>query len=253
DARLEGAFATAVAPYPPTPQQSLFFYLADPIQMNKEGSHDFLLQPRCVVVGPQLNRVNLIVGKHHKSVRVGFHPGGLFRLLGVPMLELADEGFDASLFFGSHLTEVMEQLAEAPDHLAIKSTIETFLLSQIKGLKTFHPIDLALQNLVACGGLMSMEQTASDACLSLRQFERLCKTRLGMNPKLFARIARFSKAYRLSENKGRINWSSIAYECGYFDQMHMIRDFKDFAGVNPGMILSQLSATPLRLQKDIKF
>jgi AraC-like DNA-binding protein len=32
------------------------------------------------------------------------------------------------------------------------------------------------------------------------------------------------------------NWTSIAYECGYYDQMHMIKDFKEFANVNPSIL-----------------
>ncbi len=251
DARLDDNFSQAVSPYPPTPQQSLFFYLANRIEMNRSGSDEFILQPSTVVVGPQVNRVNLKVGSHHKAVRVGFHPGGLFRLLGIPMHELLDEGIDAELFFGSALKILHEKLQEAPDHTSIKNLIEDFLIERSLKLRSFHPIDLAMKNLVASGGLLSMEQLASQSFLSLRQFERVCKARLGMNPKLFARIARFSKAYRISENQQHVNWTSLAHECGYFDQMHLIRDFKDFAGVNPRIIISQLSATPLRLQKDI--
>ena len=74
-----------------------------------------------------------------------------------------------------------------------------------------------------------------------------------MNPKMYARILRFSKAYRLHEANPQLNWTEIAYEAGYFDQMHMVRDFRTFAGVNPSVIESQLLRTPLRMQKDIRY
>lgn len=251
DALVSDEQATAVSPYPPTPQQSLFFYIEDTIQMKKDGNDKFETQPRGVIVGPQLTRVNLIMGKHHKAVRVGFHPGGLFRLLGIPMHELLDEGYDAAIFFGAKMREIHQQLADTPDHPSIIKMVETFLIRETKKLKALHPFDLVMKDLVLKEGLISVEQLASDSCLSLRQFERVCKVRLGLRPKLFSRIIRFSKAYRLSEAHKNINWTSIAYECGYYDQMHMIRDFREFAGVSPGIIEKELSATPFRLQKDL--
>ena len=41
---------------------------------------------------------------------------------------------------------------------------------------------------------------------------------------------------------------SIAYKCGYFDQMHLIRDFKDFTGTTPTLMQGDILAAPLRLQ-----
>ena len=74
-----------------------------------------------------------------------------------------------------------------------------------------------------------------------------------MNPKMFARILKFSKAYRLHESCPQLHWTQIAHEAGYHDQMHMIRDFKTFAGVNPSVIEQQLISTPLRMQKDLSY
>jgi len=56
----------------------------------------------------------------------------------------------------------------------------------------------------------------------------------------------------LHENNPEISWTSIAYECGYFDQMHLIRDFKEFAGVAPGVIEKELSHIPIRMQAGLR-
>ena len=74
-----------------------------------------------------------------------------------------------------------------------------------------------------------------------------------MNPKIYARILKFSKAYRMHESCPQLSWTQIAYEAGYYDQMHMIKDFKIFAGVNPSVIEQQLLSTPLRMQKDLPY
>ena len=238
--------------YPPTPQNSLFFYINDPIKMRKEAGSGFLVQPRNVIVGPQLNCVTLDINKSHKAVRVGFHPGGLYRLLGISMAEMIDKSYDAADIFGNELREVNEKLQEAAGFDEINEVIEKFLLQKVSVLKRLLPFDAAMLELLRYNGNISIEQIASLACVSLRQFERVSKERIGMPPKLFARLVRFSKAYRMRENFSNLSWTSIAYECGYFDQTHFIRDFKEFAGVAPGIIEKELNNLPVRLQAGLR-
>ena len=179
-------------------------------------------------------------------------PGGLHRLLGCSMAGMVDGSFDAADVFGAGMRELNEQLQEAPHFDAIRDRVEQFLLRKVRALRSALPFDGAMQELVRLQGNMPMEQAASLACLSLRQFERVSKERLGMSPKLFARLTRFSKAYRLREALPAWSWTQIAYECGYFDQMHLIRDFKQFAGVAPRLIEKELDRVPVRLQKDLR-
>jgi AraC-like DNA-binding protein len=241
-----------VCPYPPTPQNSLFFYINDQIKVQQEGTETFIIQPRSVIVGPQLNRVSINVDHDHKAVRVGFHPGGLHRLLGLSLAEMIDGNYDAEDVFGNEMKELNSKLQEAKSFDTIKDVVEQFLLQKAKALKEVLPFDRAMLELVKSEGNISIEKIASFACLSLRQFERVSKERIGLPPKLFARIIRFSKAYRLRESFPTISWTKIAYECNYFDQMHLIRDFKQFAGVAPGIIEKELDGSPIRLQAGLR-
>lgn len=234
--------------YPPTPQHSLFFYINDQIKVQKDADAGFVLQPRAVLVGLQSSSVTLDINMDHKAVRVGFHPGGMYRLLGFSMAEMIDGSYDATDVFGGEINEINNKLQEARSFDEIKEVIEQFLLSKVKALKKALPFDDAMLELLRLNGNIPIEQVASLACLSLRQFERVSKERIGLPPKVFARLARFSKAYRMRENFPYINWTQIAYECGYFDQMHFIRDFKEFAGVVPGIIEKELENTPVRMQ-----
>lgn len=251
-AEVDHQAGPVLCPYPPTPQNSLFFYINDPIKVQQEGSAHFLLQPRSVVVGPQLTRVTLDIQKSHKAVRVGFHPGGLHRLLGCSLSGMIDGSYDAVDVFGPGMRELNERLQEAPHFDAIRDLVEQFLLHKVSCLRSALPFDRAMQELVRLHGNTPIEQVASLACLSLRQLERVSKERIGMSPKLFARLTRFSKAYRLREASSSWSWTQIAYECGYFDQMHLIRDFKQFAGVAPGVIEKELGQAPVRLQASLQ-
>lgn len=252
-AEVATADSAVICPYPPAPQNSLFFYINDRIKVWQEGSTQFELQPRSVLVGPMINRVMIDISKNHKAVRVGFHPGGLYRLMGVSMAEMIDGHYDAADVFGNEIREVNERLQETQGFNAIKEVVEHFLLQKVMTLRKVLPFDKAMLELMRLNGNVSMEKMASLSCLSLRQFERVSKDRIGIPPKLFARLIRFSKAYRMRENFPLLSWSFIAHECGYFDQMHFIRDFKQFAGVAPGIIEKELDKAPVRLQAALRF
>jgi AraC-like DNA-binding protein len=240
-----------VTPYPPTPFQSLLFYCNHPIAMSRIDKAGFEEQPLTVVIGPQFSRVNIKVQSRLSAIRVDFRPGGLYRMLGIPMHELFDGGFDALHFFGAEMRNINEQLRQTFNLEEGKTIVEQFLLKKAKSLKQILPFDAAIHILLTHNGEIAIEKIASLSCLSLKQFERKCKERIGMNPKMYARILKFSKAYRLHEAFPHLSWTKIAYEAGYYDQMHMIRDFKSFAGVNPSVIERQLLSTPLRMQKDL--
>lgn len=242
----------AIAPYPPTPQDSLFFYINDRIKVQKEGKGNFIEQPRSVIVGVQSVRVTLNLNRNHKAVRVGFHPGGMHRLLGFSMKQMVDVSYDADDVFGNEMQEVNDKLQEAKSFEAIKNVIEHFLLGKVNSLRKALPFDKAMLELLHFNGNVPMEHIASLACLSLRQFERVSQERIGLPPKFFARLIRFSKAYRLRENFPLLSWTSIAHQCGYFDQMHFIRDFKEFAGVAPSLIEKELDNTPFRMQATMR-
>ena len=162
---------------------------------------------------------------------------------------MIDISFDAEDIFGFEMKQLNLQITGSGRvSISIRGLIEEFLLKKLKALKPALPIDRAMLEWLKMNGNVPIERIASMACLSLRQFERKCKDRIGLPPKLFARLVRFSKAYRLRENFPRLSWTSIAYECGYFDQAHFILDFKEFAGVSPGIIEKELENAPVRMQ-----
>lgn len=250
DAQLPPGISRAINPYPPTPFQSLMFYCNNPIDMGRDDTA-FEKQPLITVIGPQVSRVNIQVNDRLRAIRVDFAPGGMYRLVGTPMRLIFDQGLDAYHFFGPEMNSLNNQLQDVDSLEEGKNIVEQFLLKKATGLKEWLPFDGAMQTLMQAQGDASIEEIASLACLSLKQFERKCKERLGMTPKLYARILKFSKAYRLHEAFPHLSWTQIAHEARYFDQMHMIRDFKVFAGVNPSIIERELLATPLRMQKDL--
>lgn len=241
EVNFDVANAKSTFPFPPLPEQGLYFYIRDRMGVEYKPTGKKETLSHCIVVGPQLNGMNITLGHHHLLLKVGFQPGGLYRFLGIPMHELLQkEAFDATELLGNEIREINEQLQESISFLQMKNIVESYLLKHIYKLKQILPIDFVLPLLIKEGGLVKIERLASHACLSLRQFERVFEQRIGLQPKYFSRLVRFAHAWVIKEQHPNISWTNIAYECGYFDQMHLIRDFKEFAGVNPSYIESEL-------------
>lgn len=235
DLQFTGTGLSPIYPFVPTHTRFLGFYLRDPLRVKKQTG-DFQQRARSIIIGPQLTPVTLDLGECHRSITVVLKPAGMYRLLGIPMHELVECDHDARLVLGREIDDVLEQLQDADSSAARNDIIQRYLLSKVPLLRHALPFDRAMLTLVHNSGNLSMEQVAARAGISLRQLERQSRQRLGLPPKIYARMIRFSHAYKCKESCPRISWSDIAFRCGYFDQMHLIRDFKFFTGNTPGTI-----------------
>jgi AraC-like DNA-binding protein len=234
-------------PMPPLPEQRLFFYPYDAVKADYFLSNKKITLHNASLIGPQIERVNIKLGYNHLVIKIGFQPGALNRLLGIPMTELLQvEAFDARDVLGKEVHTLNEQLKNASSYDAMKNSIDDFLLQRLHKVKEQQPVDHSLAMLVKGGGLIAIDRLATEACLSNRQFERKFKERIGFSPKFFSRLVRFSNAWQLKENNSGISWTKIAYECGYFDQMHLVKDFKKFAGSNPSKAEIEMLQMPFR-------
>jgi AraC-like DNA-binding protein len=239
---------------PPFPEQSLFFYPCDQIRSNRAGKSDINEVPPCIIEGPRTDRIDIHMGYNHHVVKISFQPGGLYRLLGIPMPELlGNDGIDAREVWGNEINLILEQLARADSLYKEKIIIDQFLISKSEKLKQRLPIDPAMLILLKGGGLIPIERLAYQSCLSNRQFERVFKNRIGLSPKFFSRLVRFSRTWVIKETQPDINWRQLALQCGYYDQMHFIRDFKEFSGANPSQIESAFRDAPLMLKNGVFF
>lgn len=233
---------------PPLPEHGLIFYVRDRAHSENVSTAVKEALPPSLIVGPNVNRHIITAGRDHLIINVVFQPGGLYRFLGVPMSDLLCKGaFDGPELLGNEINEVTDQLREADSFYKMKMVVENFLLKYVGKLKPISSIDHVLPLLIKERGLLKIDRLASHCCLSIRQFERVFQQRIGLAPKHFSRLVRFSQAWIIKEQLPGTSWIKIAYECGYFDQMHLIRDFQEFAGVNPSSIESELLKSQVKV------
>jgi transcriptional regulator GlxA family with amidase domain len=82
-------------------------------------------------------------------------------------------------------------------------------------------------------GAISISEVAEEAGISERSLERFFQGYIGLSPKFYSRIVRFSNIFKLVK-ADQFQWSQIAFLAGYYDQSHFINNFKEFTGEEPG-------------------
>ncbi len=169
---------------------------------------------------------------------IHFKPGGAIPFLQEPGGELRDITLGLDILWGNSAGELREKLLEAGNIHTRFSLLENFLLSRaIKPLARHPAVAYALQQFELSSGAISVAEVQDRVGLSARRFIEVFRDQTGLTPKLFCRIRRFQTVLSLIGTAPGPDWPGLAFQCGYFDQAHLIRDFRIFSGLNPSAYL----------------
>jgi AraC-like DNA-binding protein len=188
--------------------------------------------PRIGVIGPMTHHtVDLHADGAVESLTVFFHPEGFRELFGTPMHLIAGHGFEATPLIGGCVDALYQRLGNAPGFPERVQMLEEFLLRRHRPaasgqLSKAMAWSARVQEPRAVGAI------ANATGMSVRRLERKSLEYFCVSPQMATRIARFQRALFLHRT-GPATWTEIAYATGYYDQMHMIRDFRTFAGMTP--------------------
>lgn len=164
---------------------------------------------------------------------------GLFPVLGVPMHELVDRRVPLEAIC-SGVSTLQARIVEAGSDRERVGYLEMFLKRKLAERGALDAVvQHNVQAIFARGGQISPDQLAHCAGLTVRQLERRFQVSVGVSPKFLCRIVRFRAIFDRLQNS--TPWSNIALDCGFFDQSHLIRDFKLFAGQSPTAFLAAQS------------
>lgn len=140
----------------------------------------------------------------------------------------------------SELNRIHEQLAEARHHATRTQIVEKFLLSHIGGARPDPLVSAAISWIETAEPTARIEHLVRHIGLSQSALERRFRRMVGTSPRRFASIVRLQHVLRLRTT--RADFTSVAYDVGYCDQSHFIKDFKRFTGQTPESYFRQLSS-----------
>jgi AraC-like DNA-binding protein len=230
---FDKAVAIPAKAYPPKPEEVLNFFLRDPFAVERENSKKEY-QPPVTLVGQRTLVTKQYNGHDFLNFQIVFQPTALFRLTGIPSSELTNQFLDAECVFSTSIRSTFEQLQCAKSYSELLTIGENFVGTLVKHTrKEFHGLDAVAQHMTQSDGNVSLDWLAKEACLCTKQFKRKFNERTGVNPKTYARIIRFNKAFNIRNRYPDRDWLMIAIECGYYDYQHLVKDYKDFTGLTP--------------------
>ncbi|MBP7415492.1 MAG: AraC family transcriptional regulator [Pyrinomonadaceae bacterium] len=189
------------------------------------------IQPRSIVAG-QLTS-SLVIGPSGETDMFGvrLHSESAFSLLGISMFEIRDQIVDLHDVIGSIEDELFEKLAAVNGFNERIAVFEQYLFT-LKVRPVVTELTECVSILRSTNGAKQIAHCAADLRWSERRLERTFNEQIGLSPKLFARIIRF-QTLLANADKNNLTLLDNAFAAGYYDQSHMIRDFRNFAGVTP--------------------
>jgi AraC-like DNA-binding protein len=185
------------------------------------------------VIGPiSSRRVRLIVRGNISALAVIFEPAGFYQLFGVSAAPLAEKGTEGHSVLGSGVSQLYERMGNATSFGRRVSMLNAFFLERLQRSRNRSHLIHAFRPLMESGQHGGVAQVAKETGISTRQFERRSLEYFGLSPTMLSRISRFQRALTLGSSQ-EISWLEVAHAADYFDQMHMVRDFRVFAGGSP--------------------
>lgn len=197
------------------------------------------LKLKQVMQGPLLvgvrSEVQIIDTEQQLDVMgVHFRPGGIRGLFAMPADEISGMDVPVDDVWPGFGDELAERLASASTPFRKLQVMERLLRSRLRMDRQPHrAIPVALEKLEAIDEPLPIGELASDLGLSSRRFIEVFSSHIGLPPKTYARILRFQRALTNIHRKQHRSWADLAFDCGWYDQAHMIRDFKQFSGLTP--------------------
>lgn len=189
--------------------------------------------PRSSIVGAMTRPLRVRSEAQVDVLGVRFRPGGAYPFLRAPLLEWTDRTVPLEPFW-TDARRWTEELAEAGGPAPRLERLGTELLAALPRL---HPVDARLR--AGIGALWRRPATpvgelAEELGLSRQHLTRKLKEVTGLGPKRLARVARLRRLQRLVAGSATRDWADLAVAAGYYDQSHLIAEFRELAGNTPG-------------------
>lgn len=190
--------------------------------------------PAAFVVGPVTRPRIQRVGDVVRAIGAGF-PAILTRsLLGIHPSKLLDQIVPLhSIWPIDDVEAFTASLAAVPMPVAVARLKNMLLERRSDGVPQEHFAHQATQLMRKAGGRVSINDLARTFKMSRQKFAREFIDATGFTPKVYARLTRFQALLRRLLTSDVSEWAAISSEAGFYDQAHMINEFRELAGVSP--------------------
>jgi AraC-like DNA-binding protein len=179
----------------------------------------------------------------HTIMTIHFRPAGALAFLGCPLGDLEDALVGLQDLWGSSSELLREQLIAAGSAAQRVALLEAFLIRRIRrGAGWPHPRLAPVLRSADLDPSMRVTKAQVLSGLSRKQFTALFRSEVGLSPKAYLRVRRLQAALRALNTPAP--GATIAADLGYFDQAHLVREFRSFTGLTPTQYARRRSSMP---------
>lgn len=177
---------------------------------------------------------------HSEGTQAGMHVflplATLRRLLGTPMDRLVDRVVPLDALLGAESRNLGARLCEAKDRGASVALLDAALAHGLATTAQLAPQQRHALHLLRTRPGRDISEIARDIGWSGKHLASRVKDAVGIGPRCFRRLLRFQTlTAMIGRHAGAPDWAGLALDAGYCDQPHMVREFREFSGMTPGV------------------
>ncbi len=173
-------------------------------------------------------------GSETRIFAVRFFPGGAHYFHGMPTHLFTGSNYCLEEIWPENVEIIGERILEARDFNERVRIMDQYL-NQLLSRRT-SDCDLMknlLHRIFVSGGSVGIKELAEREAISERQLNRKFGQWIGISPKKFSEVVRFQSVLHSIQSGGSVDWTELALKHSFFDQAHLIRDFRRFYGASP--------------------
>jgi AraC-like DNA-binding protein len=228
----------------------LMFNLGPPqIVLDPDGARPSQVYHSGMIAGLQYSPLTFeSIHRHPRVVTVRLLPRGALAFFGgLSLLDLANRVIDLESVLGGKagVERLRQRMLEAVDLGGALDLLEQWVTDRMRTGPPAHAVTrLALDRLARQRGTVRVEALAADLGVSARYLNSLFQRQVGLSAKGLGRVLRFEHALDVLDARGMQDLVSLAQECGYYDQSHLNRDFRELAGLTPVEYVERVFLAP---------
>ena len=181
---------------------------------------------------------------------IRFRPGGAYPMLGFAVEGITDVVSPLEDVLGEASSSLRDRILAAATIEGKMAAVEAWLLERAAGRLETHPVVEYLAGRLFAPAGIRIGDVVAELGYSQRHVLSLFQRWVGLSPKQYGRIRRFqqmltsvARSTAPSDDPAALelraappaepDWAELALQHGYYDQSHLVRDFKEFAGLTP--------------------
>jgi AraC-like DNA-binding protein len=172
-----------------------------------------------------------------EGLSVTLRPGAAAALLGLPVGEIGGSAVHLDALWQGEGTELLGRMAEAPDDAARVTLLHAVLQRRLRDSSAAAGNTAAAmhaaQLIAASDGRRSLREVATTVGVGERRLQQLFHAHVGLSPRAWSRLARMHGCLRALRLQSSPAWADVALESGFYDQSHLVNEFRALCGVTP--------------------